>query len=85
MEEEEEEDRQQLMLIVLEERRNTDHYRFLRVEFIVFLTIVQVLLDVDIVEEEIEEFCIEILEFVDKLDLVIPSMDILDRITRTKA
>lgn len=48
----------------------------------IYLTIVQVLLDVDIVEEEIEEFYREILEYVDKLDLVIPSMDILDRTTR---
>lgn len=82
--EEEEEDRQQLMLIVLEERRNT--HRSLSISSSgIYLTIVQVPLDVDIVEEEIEEFYREILEFVDKLDLVIPSMDILDRITRTKA
>jgi len=44
-------------------------------------TIVQVQLDVDIVEEEIVEFYIEILEYVDKHHHVIPIMDILDRIT----
>jgi hypothetical protein len=47
-------------------------------------TIVQVQLDVDIVEEEIVEFYIEILEYVDKHDHVIPIMDILDRITIRK-
>jgi hypothetical protein len=47
-------------------------------------TIVQVQLDVDIVEEEIVEFYIEILEYVDKHDHVIPLMDILDRITIRK-
>jgi hypothetical protein len=44
-------------------------------------TIVRVQLDVDIVEEENEEFYIEILEYVDKHHHVIPLMDILDRIT----
>ena len=48
------------------------------------LTIVQVQLDVDIFEGEIEGFYREILESVDKLGLVIPSMDILDRITTSR-
>jgi len=48
---------------------------------IYYPTIVRVQLDVDIVEEENEEFYIEILEYVDKHHHVIPIMDILDRIT----
>lgn len=82
-------DRQQLMLILFFVQKKSikkDHYWPLLLEnfYRSNLTIVQVQLDVDIVEEEIEEFCREILEYVDKQDHVIPSMDILDRITRMK-
>ena len=55
--------------------------RFFIVFELINPTIVRVQLDVDIVEGENKEFYREILEYVDKHHHVIPSMDILDRIT----
>lgn len=45
-------------------------------------TIVRVQLDVDIVEEENVRFCTKIVEYFDMHHHAIPSMDILDRISR---